>query len=141
NLDYTDPVLEALNGLARVTECYLLRGQELAAAGKIKEAEESRQRAMLLLESLPIQLAGKPDLLADVYSSVTMALMKAGQAQQAKELCCKLLEQMPPRAAGLCNDVAWFLATAEVPAHREPALAVELAEKAVQSNPQSGDYR
>jgi len=69
-----------------------------------------------------------------------VALMKAGQARQAKELSCKLLE-ITPKAAGLCNDVAWFLATAEVPAYREPALAVELAEKAVQSNPQSGYYR
>ena len=69
-----------------------------------------------------------------------MALMKAGQPQQAKELARKLLDQMTPKTGGFCNNVAWFLATAEVPAHRDPALAIELAKKAVELDPKSGQY-
>ncbi len=140
-LDYADPVNIALNGLARFSGFYLNLGREWAAAGKAQQAEEARRKATSVLESLQSQFAGKPDLLGTVYSSATVALMKAGQPERAKELGRKLLDQVTPKTTGSLNDVAWFLATVEVPAHRDPALAIELAKKAVQSNPRSRSYR
>jgi serine/threonine protein kinase len=140
NLKFPDPVQQAVDGLARFSGFYLHLGQEWAAAGKAKEAEEARRKPMQLWESLRTQLAENPDLLANFYSSGTMALMKAGQPQQAKELGRKLLDQATPKTGGFCNNVAWFLATAEVMAHRDPALAIELAKKAVELDPKSGQY-
>jgi serine/threonine protein kinase len=137
-----DPVLAAVRGLAQFSRFYLHLSQALASAGKTKEAEESRQKAALVLEGLQSQLAGDPDLLPYVYSYGAVALTKAGQLQQANELCRKLLlDQGSPKTGAAQNHLAWFLATAEVPAHRDPALAVQLAKKAVESNPQSGSYR
>jgi eukaryotic-like serine/threonine-protein kinase len=139
-LNYADPVLAAINGLARVSGFYLRIGHKLADAGKPKEAEESRQKAIRLLESLQTQFAGNPDLLANFYNSGVAALIKAGQPQQAKELCRKLLDRATPKEGELLNDLAWFLATAEVSAHRDPALAVELGKRAVELSPEVRGY-
>jgi eukaryotic-like serine/threonine-protein kinase len=136
-----DPVLVAVCGLAQFSEFYLHLGNEFAAAGRAKEAEESRQKVNLALESLQSEVAGNPDLLPYAHGYSAVALMKAGQPERAKELCRKLLDQGMPMRAGLYNNVAWLLATAEVPAHRDPDLAIDLAKKAVESNPQSRSYR
>ncbi len=133
-LVYADPRLESIKGLVRFKEFYLRLGHKLAAEGKIREAEESRQKAMRLLPSLESQLAADPALLSYVYAYGTIAFMKAAEPQPAKELCRKLLGQLTPGASGPYTDLAWFLATADVPAHRDPALAVELAKKAVELN-------
>jgi serine/threonine protein kinase len=63
SLDYADPALVAAHGLIRFGEYYLRLGDEFAAAGKAREAEESRRKANLALESLRSEIAGKPDLL------------------------------------------------------------------------------
>jgi eukaryotic-like serine/threonine-protein kinase len=139
-LDDGDPAFVAVRSLARFSEFYLDLSRELAAAGKTKEAEESRRKGMLVFESLQTQLAGSPDLLPYVYSYGMAALTKAGQPQQAKDLCRKLLDQVTPKTSELHNNAAWFLATAEVAAHRDPALAIELAKKAVESDPKSSYY-
>jgi tetratricopeptide (TPR) repeat protein len=67
-LNYEDPALVAARGLIRFSELYLHLGQELAAAGKSKEAEESRRKATLALESL----------IADLNKSVSLS--KGGQS-------------------------------------------------------------
>jgi serine/threonine protein kinase/Tfp pilus assembly protein PilF len=140
-LNYEDPALVAARGLVRFSEFYRHLGHEFAAAGKAKEAEESRRKANLALESLQSEVAGKPDLLPYVYSDGAVALMKRGQAERAKELRRKLLDQGTPKSGGAHNNLAWYLATAEAPAHRDPDLAVELAKKAVESDPQSSSCR
>ena len=129
-LKYADPRIESIKGLVRFREYYLRLGHELAAAGKTREAEESQQRAIRMSASLESQLAANPALLQHFYTYGTIALMKAGEPEQAKELCRKLVVQMTPEAAGPADILAWFLATAEVPAHRNPALAIELAKRA-----------
>jgi tetratricopeptide (TPR) repeat protein len=140
-VDNDDPALVAVRGLAQFREFYLHLSHELAAAGKTREAEESRQKAIQVLESLQIQLAGNPDLLPYVYSYGSVALTKTGEPQQAKELIRKLLDPVTPKRGRAYNDVAWFLATSAVPAHRDPTLAIELAKKAVESNAQFSYYR
>ncbi len=137
---YDDPAFVAAQGLARIVDTYLDLSQEWLATGKAQEAEKSRQKVILLFESLPTQLASNPDMLPYVYSFSAVALMKAGQTDQAKELCRKLLDQVTPTSGEAHNKLAWFLATAEIPAHQDPALAIELAKKAVESNPQSNTY-
>jgi serine/threonine protein kinase/tetratricopeptide (TPR) repeat protein len=137
-LNVDDPVLAGITGLAQCGGLYLHLGDEWAAAGKSKEAEESRRRAVELWKGLQTQFAGNPRLLPYAYKCCAMALMKAGQPQQAKEFCRKLLELATPQTSGLCNNLAWFLATAERPAQRDPALAVELAKRAVDADARSG---
>jgi tetratricopeptide (TPR) repeat protein len=140
-LDKEDPVVAAISGLARFSAFYLHLSDELLSAGRTREAEESREKARLVLESLQTQLAGNSELLPHVYGETAVAFMKNGKPREAKEFCRKLLEQGTPKIGGACNNVAWFLATAEIPAHRDPALAIELAKKAVESDPQSGNYQ
>jgi tetratricopeptide (TPR) repeat protein len=160
-LDGRDPVLQAIDGLGRCSELYLHLADEWTVAGKSKEADESREKAVQLWEDLQTQVAGDPRLLPYVYAYGTLAMMKAGRPQQAEELCRKLLDQKTPEtgqlcgdftrlglaavgkapeAGGLCNDVAWFLATAAVPAQQNPHLAVGLAKKAVEAKPLSSSY-
>lgn len=139
-LRYDDPAYLAARGLARVIVSYIDLGREWATSGKTDEAEESRRRASLLWESLPDRLAKNPDMLPYMYSFSAIALMKAGQPEQAKELYRKLLGRVMPKTGGLQNDAAWSLATAEAPLHRDSALAVELAKQTVASNPEVGGY-
>ncbi|MCW5555259.1 MAG: serine/threonine protein kinase [Verrucomicrobiae bacterium] len=140
-LDSDDPVVVAVRGLAGFSEIRLRLNHELAATGQHREAEESRAAAIMLLENLETQFAGNPNLLAQVYGYGAIALMKGGQRQPALDFCRKLLNRVTPKKGGLHNHVAWFLATAENPAQRAPALAVELAQKAVEANPQSTNHR
>jgi tetratricopeptide (TPR) repeat protein len=140
-LDDDDPVLSAFNGLARCGGLYLQLGDEWAAAGKPKKAEEARRRAAKIWEGFPAPFAGDPRLLPYAYGYGTVALVKAGRPRQAKELCGKLLDERVPQVSGPCNNLAWFLATAEAPAHRDPVLATELAERAAASEPRNGGYR
>ena len=136
-LIYADPRLESIKGLVRFREYYLRLGDKLAAAGKTREAEESQQKAIRLLASLQSQLAADPAQLSYLYTYGTIALMKAAEPGLAKELCRKLLDQLTPSASGHYDYLASFLANADVPAHRDPALAIELAKKAVELNARS----
>jgi serine/threonine protein kinase/tetratricopeptide (TPR) repeat protein len=137
--DY-DPAVAAVGGLARFTEFYSHLSDEYASAGKTKEAKEFRQTANLAWQSLQTQLGGSLQLLPYAYGYGAVAWMKAGQPQRAKELGGKLLSQVAPNRNWVHNYVAWFLATAEIPSHRDPGLAIQLAKKAVESDPQSSSY-
>jgi serine/threonine protein kinase/Tfp pilus assembly protein PilF len=139
-LRYDDPTFLAARGLAQVPVIYLALGHEWEAAGRTTEAEESRRKAILLLDNLPDRLAKNRDMLPFVYSFSASALMKAGQPEQAKELYRKLLDRVTPRTGELLNNAAWFLATTDAATNREPTLAVELAKKAVESNPEFGGF-
>ena len=138
--DNDHPVRLAIGNLTRFSEFYLGLGHELASAGKLKQAEECRAKAMQLLENLRDQFAGSPGLLPCVVSFGAVAMMKAGEPQKARELFRKLLDQQTPATWELQNDAAWFLATSEIAAQRDPTLAIELATKAVESNPQTSGY-
>lgn len=53
------------------------------------------------------------------------------------------MNETTPLKSQLYNEVAWLLATTQAPARPDPALAVlavALAKKAVESEPQSGPY-
>ena len=127
-LGYDDPAFVAAKGLAQFSVFYVDLGLELAAETKTKEAEESRRARSCCSDNLLAQLAGKPKLLPYVYGYGTVALTKAGETQRADELGRKLLE-MTTRTGNWFNQVAWFLVSGDVPAHRNPALAIELARR------------
>jgi tetratricopeptide (TPR) repeat protein/tRNA A-37 threonylcarbamoyl transferase component Bud32 len=67
---------------------------------------------------------------SDLPSSVIPELVEAGYKPQATNICRVLLNSTPNNA-GWFNDVSWYLATTEYPSNRDPALAVELANRAV----------
>jgi len=69
---------------------------------------------------------------------VILAFLEAGEKQQATNVCRVMLDSISTNAAWF-NNAAWYLATTENPANRDPALAVELANKAVELNP-NGDW-
>jgi eukaryotic-like serine/threonine-protein kinase len=69
---------------------------------------------------------------------VIPALLEAGEKQQAANVCRVMLDSSSTNAIWF-NNASWCLATTENPTNRDPALAVELAERAVQINPQ-GDW-
>jgi len=85
------------------------------------------------------ELVGNADELATAFAGAIPLLMSGGRHEQATDLCRKLLA-LSPQNGKADNNVAWFLATAENPAYRDPALAVELAKKAVEFNPKAGNW-
>ena len=71
-------------------------------------------------------------------SQVVSMLVEAGYERQATNLCRRMLNS-PSTNDGWFNGVAWYFATTENPSNRDPALAVELAKRAVKINP-AGDW-
>lgn len=85
------------------------------------------------------ELNGNAEQLPIEYSRAIPLLMAGGWRNEAEDLCRKLLALTPENGTA-DNHVAWFLGTAENPTHREPALAVELAKRAVELNPKAGSW-
>jgi serine/threonine protein kinase len=74
-LDNEDPVLAALQALARFNKFYLHLADEFVSAGKLSEADEARRKATQVLEKLQKELADKPDLVAE-FQRYQAALLK-----------------------------------------------------------------
>jgi len=66
-------------------------------------------------------------------------LVGAGYKQQVTNICWSAL-RAPATNGAWFNNVSWFLATAEKPSDRDPALAVELAKRAIELNADRGDW-
>jgi tetratricopeptide (TPR) repeat protein len=71
-------------------------------------------------------------------SQVVSMLVEAGYEHQATNLCRRMLNSSSTNALWF-NNASWCLATTENPTNRDPALAVELANRAVKINP-NGDW-
>jgi eukaryotic-like serine/threonine-protein kinase len=76
--------------------------------------------------------------LFNLSSTVFPELVEAGERQQVSNICRMVLNSTATNAAWF-NSASWSLATTENPSNRNPALAVELAQRAVQINPH-GDW-
>ena len=138
--DSDDAAFMAAIGLARFSVFYVDLSQELAAAGKSREAEESRKSAIVLIEKLQTQMAGTAAYLPYVYGYGTIAMAQAREPRRSDELGRELLK-MTPKTGNWNNQVAWSLVSAEDPALRNPGLAIKLATKAVEADPASGPHR
>jgi serine/threonine protein kinase/Tfp pilus assembly protein PilF len=128
--DYWDPATLASRGLGQCPDLYLELSKELSAAGRTQEADESRQKGIALLDSLRSEFTANPEMLAWSYGQQIRVLMSEGHREQASDLVRKMLA-LKARDKWVLNDAAWRLATAQNPAQRDPALAVELAKKNV----------
>jgi tetratricopeptide (TPR) repeat protein len=92
-------------------------GLTLAQAGKTAEATEQFAALVRL----------RPDAQAHYY--LALSLVASGQAEQAAEHYREALRLKPDWPEAL-NDLAWLLATCPRPELRQPAEAVQLAERA-----------
>ena len=108
-------------------------------ANFLKSQNRPQEAAQKYRESLDILL--KPDWeehLLKLPWVVVPALLEVGNKQQATNICRAMLNSTSTNAVWF-NAASWYLATTENPSNRDPALAVELATRAVKINPQ-GDW-
>jgi serine/threonine protein kinase/Tfp pilus assembly protein PilF len=133
-----DPAIAATRGLAALIGIYNSLSRQLVTVGKTQEAELARQKAIALLESLQTALPDTPELLYAAYPHLIVALQDLDRPREAREMARKLLDLRPKNAESL-NGVAWQMVRSFDPAHREPVLAVQLAEQAVTANPSDGN--
>ncbi len=105
----------------------------LKSQNRIEEADQKYR------ESLDIML--KPhweEHPSELSTWVVPVLMETGNKQQASNVCRVMLDSTSTNAVWF-NNAAWYFATTENPSNRDPALAVELAKRAVAINP-LGDW-
>jgi tetratricopeptide (TPR) repeat protein len=111
----------------------------LGLANFLKSQNRPEEAAQEYRQSLEIIL--KPDWEKHLFKLsvwVVPVLVEVGDKQQATNVCRAMLNSTSTNAAWF-NNASWNLATTENPTNRDPALAVELAERAVKINPQ-GDW-
>jgi tetratricopeptide (TPR) repeat protein len=89
------------------------------------------RRAAQILETVPREDLPK-------VPGLVFELINEGYHQLATNICWRVLDS-PSTNAAWFNDVSWYLATAENPSNRDPALAVELAKRALKLNDR-GDW-
>jgi tetratricopeptide (TPR) repeat protein len=124
---------KALVGLA-----YLLKDD-----GRLRESEEIRRRVIGLYETLKAEVPEDRQYkrnLVQSYLSLVSLLCDLNRQSEAGELYHKALE-LAAEDHNVNNSLAWFLATSSEPRFRNPALALELAKKAVTVRPRIGEYR
>jgi tetratricopeptide (TPR) repeat protein len=108
-------------------------------AGFLMSQNRPEEAAQAYQKSMEISL--KPPLNEHLFKlspAVVPELLEAAGSQQASNICRMALNSTLTNG-GWFNNASWFLATTENPSNRDPALAVELAERAMQINPQ-GDW-
>src|SRR5262249_38587167 len=77
--------------------------------------------------------------LLNSYLDLFGLLWELGRRSEGTDPYHKALE-LASENHDLTNELAWFLATSPEPGLRDPALAVQLARKAVDARPDSRDY-
>ena len=90
----------------------------------VERSDHLLRCASEILRKLP------PQDLVELPPWTLPGLVDGGFKQQATNLCWRMLNSSSTNA-GWFNEAAWFLATAENPSSRDPALAVELAQRAI----------
>jgi eukaryotic-like serine/threonine-protein kinase len=149
-------VLKAENKLVEIEELYreVLTAQRSALgddsptvaatlfrlANFLKSQNRPGDAAQKYEETLHIIL--KPhweEHLFNLSSLVVPVLVEAGDKPQAIGICRKMLDASITNANWF-NNASWSLATTENPLNRDPALAVELAEKSIKLSADGGDW-
>lgn len=116
-------------------------GDRLGSSGRTGEAEEAYRRAMRRLEKLVVEFPDIPDYpqeLARTYFALGLMFGKSSRLREAEQAYRKVIELKPDSPMAL-NNIAWILVTCD-PKFRDPARAVELANRAVELMPQEGAY-
>ena len=112
--------------LGRLTEM-------LMATGKPAQAEAA-WRESLQIRVKRLGSSDTPARRGNIYIFVVRALASAGQVELARVICREGLE-LKPDDWSVINKTAWNLATSQDQSHRDPALAVLLAARAVELVP------
>ena len=100
-------------------------------AGFLKSQNQPEAAAQTYREGVAIiQEPHWEEHFSDLPSAVISELVEAGYKPEATNICRVLLNSTPNNA-GWFNDVSWYLATTDHPSNRDPALAVELANRSV----------
>jgi tetratricopeptide (TPR) repeat protein len=106
----------------------------------LKSQNRPAEAAQKYRESLDILL--KPhweEQISKLSIWVVPELIEAGDKQQATNICRAMLNSNSTNAAWF-NSASWCLATTENPTNRDPALAVELAKRAVKLDPKTPSW-
>jgi len=148
-------LLVAENKLVEAEKLY----QEVIAARRSALGNESVLVAKTLFvfaeflksQNRPEEAAQKYRESADIYllppweehlfklpPELVFGLLEVGEKQRAVSICRALLDSTSRNALWF-NNVSWYLATIENPSNRDPALAVELANRSMKINSQ-GDW-
>jgi tetratricopeptide (TPR) repeat protein len=128
-----------------IAHSYRLWAFQLERQGRLPEAEASYREAVKVLEKSAIDFPGSAPahrrLLGDTLQNVAILQAATGRPREAAETLEKALQWPPPPEDALgCNDLAWTLATWPDPGFGDGHRAVELARKAVEIAPDSGNY-
>jgi len=136
-------VLKTENKLAEAESCLdevLSRGRHATVAEElIWEAlistnknwpDDAETCAFLLRRGSEILQKVTGEELLEVSPWAISGLMAGGYRQQATNIYWRMLDSSST-TAGWFNGAAWYLATAENPSGRDPAMAVELAKRSV----------
>jgi tetratricopeptide (TPR) repeat protein len=125
------------------------QGHLLYATGRLKEAEAAYRDAVALQKHLAADFPARPEFrqeLARSYNNLGNLLHATGRPREAEAahgealaLRKQLADEFPDDPKAL-NDIAWLLATCPARTVRNPAHAVESAQKAVGLAPQVREY-
>jgi tetratricopeptide (TPR) repeat protein len=128
---------------------HLFLGELLYGLGtRDQDAEKAYRQSLAYHEKQLAQDPGKADFqerLAWSYAALARLLRKTGRPQEASQLDAKRIVLVKKWVSGATlasefNNWAWNLATDPDPQLRDPALAVELATKAVGLAPMQGSF-
>ena len=117
-------------------------GLALLEAGRLEEAEQAYRTAIENYHTAFNELADfrRTNELSHCYWPLCFVLIRKGNTSEAVELVRGADRLLPKQKAALCNNVAWFLATAKDETLREASQAVALARRAVDLDPDQPEY-
>jgi serine/threonine-protein kinase len=134
---------EAAPNRAELAQTLAWLSNFLQDAGRRQEAVEIRRRVIDHYETLKAKFPEIPQYQRELvvsYLKLLRLLWDLGRQSEAAEPCRKLLD-LDTEDAWVNNELAWFLATSPEPRWRDAARAVRLAQKAVNAERKSGEYR
>jgi len=107
----------------------------LGLAQCLKLDSKPDKAADLNREVVALLAGSRKEALLDLPPNTVAELIAAGLNDQARGVCAQVLA-LTPTNASWCKDAAWGVIMAEHPCNEDAALALQLAHKAVEINPQ-----
>ena len=140
--DLTQAFPNRVSYLLDLGGAYADLGGVLAKISSASESLHAFRRSIRIHEQLALQIPDSPSIQNSLASSIYRMgrmLIDIGEFKQAIERFERVLE-IRPDSAKFQNQLAWLLVTSPEHSLRDPAKAQSLAEQAVRSEPESGEY-